>query len=90
MPPYESLVLGAYFVTVTALSVFGLHRLALVLLYYRHRGAAAEVTAPVADKDCPHVLVQLPVFNERYVVDRLIDAAAALDWPRDRLHVQRP
>lgn len=88
MPPYESLVLGAYFVTVTALSVFGLHRLALVLLYYRHRGAAAEVTAPVADADCPHVLVQLPVFNERYVVDRLIDAVAALDWPRDRLHVQ--
>ena len=88
MPPYESLVLGAYFVTVTALSVFGLHRLALVLLYYRHRGSAAEVTAPVADDDCPHVLVQLPVFNERYVVDRLIDAVAALDWPRDRLHVQ--
>jgi len=84
----SSLVLGAYFITVSLLSIFGLHRLSLVLLYYRNRKAAADVTEPVADADCPTVLLQLPVFNERYVVKRLIDAVAALDWPRDRLIIQ--
>ena len=88
MLTFSTAVLGAYFVTVSLLSIFGLHRLALVLLYYWHRGKAAAITLPVPDEDCPTVLVQLPVFNERFVVERLIDAIAALDWPRDRLVIQ--
>jgi len=84
----QTFILGAYFVTVGLLSVFGLHRLGLVLLYYAHRRNAAATTDPVSDADAPTVLVQLPVFNERYVVERLIDAVAELDWPRDRLIVQ--
>ncbi len=36
----------------------------------------------------PSVLVQLPIYNERYVVERLIKAVAALDYPRDRLLIQ--
>ncbi|MCO4769355.1 MAG: glycosyltransferase family 2 protein [Deltaproteobacteria bacterium] len=83
-----TLVLGAYFVTVGMLSIFGIHRLTLVILYYWNRRNAAAVTAPVADADAPTVLVQLPVFNERYVVERLIDSVVALDWPRDRLVIQ--
>ncbi|MGD8377535.1 MAG: glycosyltransferase family 2 protein, partial [Acidobacteriota bacterium] len=43
----------------------------------------AELTA-----DLPRVTVQLPVFNERYVVGRLIRAACALEWPRQRLQIQ--
>ena len=88
MPPIDLLVLSAYFVTVTLLSLFGLHRLTLVLLYYRHRRNVPARQEPLTDVDCPPVLVQLPVFNERFVVDRLIDAVAELDWPRDRLFVQ--
>ncbi len=42
----------------------------------------------MADGEWPAVVVQLPIFNERYVVERLIDAAVALDYPRDRLVVQ--
>ena len=34
------------------------------------------------------VTVQLPVFNERYVVERLVDAVCKLDYPRDRLEIQ--
>jgi cellulose synthase/poly-beta-1,6-N-acetylglucosamine synthase-like glycosyltransferase len=43
--------------------------------------------APPADA-WPHVLVQLPLYNEQNVVERVIDAAAALDYPADRLHIQ--
>lgn len=88
MPSIDVLVLGAYFTTVTLLSVFGLHRLVLIALYYWHRDQVAAPEPPLADDACPPVLVQLPVFNERYVVERLVDAVAALDWPRDRLFIQ--
>lgn len=84
----DAIVLSAYFVTVTLLSIFGLHRLVLVLLYYRHRASAARAEPALAEADCPPVLVQLPVFNERYVVERLIDAVAQMDWPQDRLFIQ--
>ena len=51
---------------------------------------AAYVTLSVAVKDgqWPRVAVQLPIFNEQHVVERLIDAAAALDYPPDRLEIQ--
>ncbi|CAI8007128.1 Xyloglucan glycosyltransferase 4 [Geodia barretti] len=44
--------------------------------------------APLLEREPPAVLIQLPVFNERYVVERLIRAVAALDYPRSRLSVQ--
>ena len=88
MPPIDVLVLGAYFATVTLLSLFGLHRLVLVMLYYAHRHRVPPPEEPLTTAESPRVLVQLPVFNERYVVERLIDHVAALDWPRDRLSIQ--
>lgn len=63
-----------------------------VWLHVRHRERAlareAEVLALPLPEDLPHIAVQIPVFNEAGVVARAIDAAARLDWPRDRLHVQ--
>lgn len=61
------------------------HRLWLLALYLRHRGA---VSRPRLPEDLPHVTVQLPVYNERDVVERLVRAVAALDWPADRLEIQ--
>ena len=87
-PWIETLVLGAYFVTVGLLSVFGTHRLVLMLLYFRHRDRAVPLPEPLPEARCPTVLVQLPVFNERFVIERLVDHVAALDWPSDRLRVQ--
>ncbi len=88
LPWIEPLVLGAYFVTVTLLSVFGAHRLVLMLLYFRGRDRDPGLPEPLPDDDCPTVLVQLPVFNERFVVERLVQSVAELDWPRDRLRIQ--
>ncbi len=87
-PWWETAVLTAYLGSVLGLSVFGLHRLSLLYLYWRHRDRAVPLPEPVADAECPHVLVQLPIYNERFVVERLLDSVAALDWPADRLHVQ--
>ena len=77
----------AYLAVVAALSVYALHRLHLVFAAWRTRRPAAGQGAPLA-AELPIVTVQLPIYNERFVAERLIDAVAALDWPRDRLEVQ--
>ena len=91
-----SLLLGFYFTILACLSVYGLHRCYLVYLYTKHRRRA-----PVADADMatshvggdgvsavPFVTVQLPVFNEMYVVERLIESVVNQDYPSDRFEVQ--
>ena len=67
------------------LSAYGLHRLFILWLYRRHR---ADRPQPGSADFEPVVTVQLPVFNERAVVERLIDTACAIDWPADKLQIQ--
>ncbi len=74
-----------YFLAASALAVYGFNILLTAWLYWRRR--AETITTP-ALTDMPRVTVQLPIYNELYVVERLIDAAAALDWRRDRLQIQ--
>jgi len=76
-----------YTLAIVGMAVFGFHLLLLALIAVAAwmRGARAPAPAPAR---WPSVLVQLPVFNERYVVERLIAAAAALDYPPHLLTVQ--
>jgi cellulose synthase/poly-beta-1,6-N-acetylglucosamine synthase-like glycosyltransferase len=67
------------------LAVYGLNAYWLIWLYLRHR-RASDPPPPLTD--LPAVTVQLPLYNERHVVWRAIDALAALDWPHDRLQIQ--
>lgn len=67
------------------LFVYGLNLLYLALRSLRLRPAAPPAVTPGAE---PAVCVQLPVYNERYVAERVIDAACRLEWPRDRFEVQ--
>lgn len=83
----ELIVLGAYIGALIVLSVFGLYGLAMVIYYWRLKPNDPSA-ARLADAALPTVTVQLPVFNERYVVERLIDAVCAMDYPADRLEVQ--
>jgi cellulose synthase/poly-beta-1,6-N-acetylglucosamine synthase-like glycosyltransferase len=76
----------AYFAGVAALALFGLHRLFLLLLYARVRQRAPR--ALPASGPLPRVTVQLPIYNERYVAQRLLLAAARMDYPHDRLQIQ--
>ena len=73
-------------VVLLVLGIFGLHRLHLLSIFSRsrHRGPAC----PSEPSDWPTVTVQLPLFNERFVVERLLEAASALDYPADRLQIQ--
>lgn len=79
-------VLGLYAVILLTIAVYGLHRYKLVYLYrkYRHNvHVAGDLPTPL-----PRVTVQLPMFNEDLVAERIIDAACQLDWPRDRFEIQ--
>lgn len=79
------LIIILYSIAATWLAVYGLHVLLLVIQYWRHRGDRPR-TVDLAD--WPVVTVQLPLYNEPAVVERIIDAAVGLDWPRDRLQIQ--
>lgn len=78
-------LLAAYVLVSTLLFLQGINGYVLVRL--RRRDAAAK-PAEIPESELPLVTVQLPIFNERYVLPRLLDAVAALDWPRDRLEIQ--
>ena len=86
LPPLGAAVMYTYFAVLGTLCLFGTHRFLMVYLYYRHAHKAPKIEKRF--EELPVVTVQLPVYNELYVVERLIDAAAAIDWPRDRLHIQ--
>ena len=84
--PILSLVaLGVYYATLASLALLGLHRLLILGLYLRGRRGRQTVAEP---SEWPRVTVQLPIFNELYVAQRLIDAVCRLDYPRDRLEIQ--
>ena len=79
-------VLGLYLLTLAVLAVYGLHRYKLVHLYRKHRHNV-HVAVDLPDV-LPRVTVQLPMYNEDLVAERVIDAACKMDWPRDRLEIQ--
>ena len=78
--------LVAYYVVLALLAMYGWHRVLMVRLYYRHRADAPE--RPGRLDPLPRVTVQLPIYNEVYVVERLVEAVAALDYPRGLLEIQ--
>lgn len=77
-----------YLLTLGVLALYGAHRSALLWLYIRHRRERLEPKTHYPEADLPAVTVQLPMFNEMYVAGRLIDAAARIDYPSDRLEIQ--
>ena len=81
-----SALLALYLTLMGLCAVHGVHRLVLLGVYLARR---RDPTRAAALPDVlPVVTVQLPVFDERDVVERLVDAVAALDWPADRLQIQ--
>src|SRR5678815_2259866 len=87
MTPAETLTLAAYFFVLIILAVYGWHRYYLVYLYMSNRDKEAKSGRPALDP-LPVVTIQLPLFNEMYVADRLIEAVCRIDYPRDRLEIQ--
>jgi cellulose synthase/poly-beta-1,6-N-acetylglucosamine synthase-like glycosyltransferase len=79
------IVAGLYGLTLIALSLYGLNFLCLVFIAWRHRRDQIDAPPLVT---YPTVTLQIPIYNERYVAERAIEAACRLDWPRDRLEIQ--
>jgi len=84
----QTFVIVLYLITLGALALYGIHRTALLFLYVRHRRERTEPPARFDESELPRVTVQLPMFNEMYVAERLIQAASNIDYPQDRLEIQ--
>jgi cellulose synthase/poly-beta-1,6-N-acetylglucosamine synthase-like glycosyltransferase len=83
---FDMALLIPYFVTLVLLATYGLHRYRLVYLYYRKKHNATK--PPQQFFELPFVTVQLPIFNEQYVVDRLLQAVCRIEYPREKLDIQ--
>jgi cellulose synthase/poly-beta-1,6-N-acetylglucosamine synthase-like glycosyltransferase len=76
-----------YFIVLILLASYGAHRYVLVYLYYKNK-KNRTTNPPSYFQDLPRVTVQLPIFNEQYVVDRLLDSICKLQYPREKLDIQ--
>lgn len=84
---FDMALLIPYFIVLILLAFYGMHRYQLVYLYYKHR--KNKVTDPESYfSELPNVTIQLPIFNEQYVIDRLVDCVCKLDYPADKLEIQ--
>ncbi len=84
---FDWAMLIPYFTVLFILSVYGLHRYDIIRTYFKHRkkrttgtGEALRATAPVT--------IQLPLYNERYVVERLIEETVKIEYPKELLQIQ--
>ena len=80
-----------YFIVMLILAFYGLHRYQLVWLYFKNKDKEAHWNQPPArfsEGELPFVTIQLPIYNEQFVIGRLIDACCRLDYPRDRFEIQ--
>ncbi len=75
-----------YFIVLFVLALYGMHRYSLIYDYYVYRKNIPAIPPPV--QNWPKVTIQLPIFNERYVVERLVDAISQFDYPRELLDIQ--
>lgn len=82
---FTDVVKYLYFFSLLILCAFGAHGFVMVYHYLKQRDIE-RVQPPLTDT--PIVTVQLPLFNELYVVKRLIDAVCALEYPKEKLEIQ--
>jgi cellulose synthase/poly-beta-1,6-N-acetylglucosamine synthase-like glycosyltransferase len=76
-----------YFGVLILLSCYGLHRYEMIRGYWKHHKKFTEVP-PQRYKQLPRVTIQLPIYNEQYVVERLIESSSKMEYPRDLLEIQ--
>src|SRR6185312_13551751 len=82
----ETFILVLYFFVLSILAIYGWHRYYLVYLYMKNRDKAPVPAPPL--REFPPVTIQLPIYNEMYVADRLIDAVCDMTYPRELLEIQ--
>jgi cellulose synthase/poly-beta-1,6-N-acetylglucosamine synthase-like glycosyltransferase len=90
MSYFEIIFLAFYFLTLMILCFYGSHRYKMAYLYKKYKQTPPKEVEPISDldKDLPLVLIQLPIYNERFVVERLIDRVCEIRYPKDRVLIQ--
>ncbi|MEM1242965.1 MAG: glycosyltransferase [Cyanobacteria bacterium P01_H01_bin.26] len=86
--PLPDIVTHAYDLLLSIIALYSLHRLLIIWRFYRHRDLPSEPFRYYADVDLPKITIQLPIFNEMYVVERLLQAVSRLNYPSDKLEIQ--
>lgn len=82
----DEIVLVGYFLSLTILFVFGLH--GFIMLYYHKKYRNNNpIPKPKIDENAV-VTIQLPLYNELYVAERLINATCEIEYPKDKLEIQ--
>jgi cellulose synthase/poly-beta-1,6-N-acetylglucosamine synthase-like glycosyltransferase len=87
LSPFDWALLIPYFGTLFILSIYGVHRYETIRRYRKYKKNLLR-TAPQQFTTLPKVTVQLPLYNERFVVDRLLEEVTKLDYPYDLLQIQ--
>ena len=82
----DNAVLIGYFISLSILFIFGLH--GFIMLYYHKKYKGVQYKPYPNFKFEDKVTIQLPLFNELYVVERLINAVCEIDYPKDKLEIQ--
>lgn len=85
---FDWTILILYFTILTVLAVYGAYRVKQVIDFWRYRKFVPQPKGKFSDEDLPHITVQLPLFNEMYVIGRLVKAITEIDYPREKLQIQ--
>ena len=84
---FDMMLLVPYFIVLIILAGYGFHRYQLVWMYYHHRKQA--VREPKSGfLELPRITIQLPIFNEQFVIERLVESICKLQYPREKLDIQ--
>ena len=85
---FDWTILILYFAILTVLAVYGAYRIKQVVDFWRYRQIVPRPKDSFSETQLPRITVQLPLFNEMYVVERLLKAVTEIDYPRHRLEIQ--
>ena len=82
----QIIFLAFYFSALFLLALFGLHKYFLFATYRKYKNQ--KIAVPPKPEEWPLVSIQLPIFNERYVLKRLLRGVINMDYPREKLEIQ--
>jgi cellulose synthase/poly-beta-1,6-N-acetylglucosamine synthase-like glycosyltransferase len=85
---FDWTLLIVYFAILTVLAIYGLYRIKQVIEFWRYSKFPPQPKGEFSQADLPHITVQLPLFNEMYVVERLVKAVTEIEYPRDLIEIQ--
>jgi len=87
MATIANILLGLYVVALIYIMVFCLMQFHLLYHYRKNAEVSSQDFEDTKDEDLPFVTIQLPIYNELYVVERLVDNIAKFDYPKDKYEI---